>query len=150
MTGTDNQLPASHLAPAHIMGIISYLAASVLLLFQIELSIIPLGIFLTTCFFEPIRLKVEILFDCRYPHIPYFHWFPLPIYATRLCNINNTIITGCYKSIGKCYINERFCNILVDMRGRCPTLYCSPFAKLGLSWNYEECEHYLVIVFTSS
>ncbi|MBW1898671.1 MAG: polysaccharide deacetylase family protein, partial [Deltaproteobacteria bacterium] len=35
------------------MGITSFLAASVLLLFQIELSIIPLGIFLATCFFAP-------------------------------------------------------------------------------------------------
>jgi peptidoglycan/xylan/chitin deacetylase (PgdA/CDA1 family) len=53
MTDTDNQLPAGHLAPAHIMGIISYLVASILLLFQVELSIIPLGIFLATCFFAP-------------------------------------------------------------------------------------------------
>ncbi|MFO7560778.1 MAG: polysaccharide deacetylase family protein [Desulfobacterales bacterium] len=50
---TDNQLPANHPAPAHVAGIISFLAAAVLLLFQIELSIIPLGIFLAACFAAP-------------------------------------------------------------------------------------------------
>ena len=50
---TDNQLPASHAAPAHFIGIITFLTASALLLFQIELSIIPLGIFLATCFVAP-------------------------------------------------------------------------------------------------
>jgi len=50
---TEYNLAEGRPAPAHVMGVISILLASVLLLFQIELSIIPLGIFLATCFLAP-------------------------------------------------------------------------------------------------
>jgi peptidoglycan/xylan/chitin deacetylase (PgdA/CDA1 family) len=49
----EHNRSAGHPAPVYIVGVISFLVAGVLLIFQIEFSIIPLGIFLATCFLAP-------------------------------------------------------------------------------------------------
>ena len=69
---TDHQLPANRLSPAHLAGIIAFLAAGVLLYFQIELAIVPLGIFVAACFFAPffpgISFFLPIITHGKPPH----------------------------------------------------------------------------------